>query len=54
MGFSEHMLLSDIGATNTRLALLSHGVLGPINWFAVAEFPYRTGAVNEHFEVPQI
>jgi uncharacterized membrane protein YfcA len=25
-----------------------------LSWFAVAEFPYRTGAVNEHFEVPQI
>jgi glucokinase len=47
MGFShEHMLLGDIGATNARLALLSNGVLGPINWFTVAEFPRFTDAVN--------
>jgi glucokinase len=47
MGFShEHMLLGDIGATNARLALLSNGVLGPINWLAVAEFPRFSDAVN--------
>lgn len=46
MGFTGHLLLGDIGATNARLALLSNGVLGPINWFAVAEFPRFTDAVN--------
>jgi glucokinase len=47
MGFShEHMLFGDIGATNARFALMSNGVLGPINWFTVAEFPRFTDAVN--------
>jgi glucokinase len=47
MGFSpEHMLLGDIGATNARLALLSNGVVGPISWFTVAEFPRFTDAVK--------
>jgi len=33
MGSSpEHMLLGDIGATNARLALVSKGLLGPIEW----------------------
>lgn len=50
MGFSEHQLLGDIGATNARLALLSNGVLGPINRFAVAEFPRFTDAVNAFLE----
>ena len=46
MGSShEHLLLGDIGATNARLALLSDGVLGPISWFAVADFPRFTDAV---------
>ena len=40
MGFShEPVLLGDIGATNARFALLSNGVLGPIEYFTVAEFP---------------
>ena len=34
----EHVLLGDIGATNARLALLSNGVLGPVENFTVAEF----------------
>ena len=47
MDFShEHRLLGDIGATNVRFALLSNGVLGPIKWFTVAEFPRFTDAVN--------
>jgi glucokinase len=47
MGISHvHILLGDIGATNVRLALLSNDVLGPINWFAVAEFPRFSDAVN--------
>ena len=47
MDFShEHLLLGDIGATNARLALLSNGVLGPINWFTVADFPQFTDAVS--------
>jgi glucokinase len=39
-------LLGDIGATNVRFALLSNGVLGPIKWFTVADFPRFTDAVN--------
>jgi len=47
MAFShEHLLLGDIGATNARFALLSNGALGPIDWFAVAQFPRFTDAVN--------
>ena len=42
----RHRLLGDIGATNVRFALLSNGVLGPIKWFTVAEFPRFTDAVN--------
>lgn len=42
----EHLLLGDIGATNARFALVSNGALGPINWFAVAEFPRFADAVN--------
>jgi len=41
----KHRLLGDIGATNVRFALLSNGVLGPIKWFTVADFPRFTGAV---------
>jgi glucokinase len=47
MDFSlEHRLLGDIDATNVRFALLSNGVLGPIKWFTVAEFPRFTDAVK--------
>lgn len=47
MGFShEHILLGDIGATNARLALLSNGVLGPIDCLTVAEFSRFTDAVS--------
>src|SRR5258707_7090739 len=47
MDFShEHRLLGDIGATNVRFALLSNGVIGPIKWFTVADFPRFTDAVN--------
>jgi len=42
----EHRLLGDIGATNVRFALLSNGVLGPVKWFTVADFPRFTDAVN--------
>ena len=47
MGFShEHILLGDIGATNARLALLSNGVLGPIDCLTVAKFSRFTDAVS--------
>ena len=47
MGFyHEHVLLGDIGATNARFALLSNGVLGPIKYFTVAEFPRFTDVLN--------
>ena len=42
----RHRLLGDIGATNVRFALLSNGVLGPIKWFTVADFPRFTDAVT--------
>ena len=47
MGFyHEHVLLGDVGATNARFALLSKGVLGPIKYFTVAEFPRFTDVLN--------
>jgi glucokinase len=42
----EHVLLGDIGATNARLALLSDGVLGPVDSFTVADFARFTDAVD--------
>jgi len=54
MDFShEHMLLGDIGATNVRFALLSNGVLGPIKWFTVGDFPRFTDAVNAFLDCQQ-
>jgi glucokinase len=51
MGSSpEHMLLGDIGATNARLALLSNGVLGPVEWFTVADFARFADAVDAFLE----
>lgn len=51
MGSSpEHVLLGDIGATNARLALLSNGVLGPIDSFTVAEFARFTDALDAFLE----
>jgi glucokinase len=47
----EPILLGDIGATNARLALLSDGVLGPINWFRVSEFPKFSDAVQAFLRV---
>jgi len=43
----NHILLGDIGATNARLALLSNGAIGPIEWFRVAEFERFGDAVSE-------
>jgi glucokinase len=45
----ERVLLGDIGATNARLALLSNGILGPIEWFTVAEFARFIDAVDAFF-----
>jgi glucokinase len=51
MGCShEHVLLGDIGSTNARLALLSDGVLGPIKYFTVAEFPRFPDVVDAFFD----
>jgi glucokinase len=51
MGSSPgRMLLGDIGATNARLALLSDGVLGPVEWFAVAQFARFGDAVEAFLE----
>lgn len=43
---SQHILLGDIGATNARFALLSNGVLGPVDCFMVADFVRFTDAVK--------
>jgi glucokinase len=61
MGSSpEYVLLGDIGATNARLALLSKELLGPIEWFTVAEFARFADAVDaflkrhcRHVSVPE-
>jgi len=45
----EHVLLGDIGATNARFALLSDGILGPIKYFTVAEFPRFPDVVDAFF-----
>jgi glucokinase len=51
MGSSpEYVLLGDIGATNARLALLLKGLLGPIEWFTVAEFARFADAVDAFLE----
>jgi glucokinase len=51
MGSSpEYALLGDIGATNARLALLSKGLLGPIERFTVAEFARFTDLVDAFLE----
>lgn len=50
MGCSrEQVLLGDIGATNARFALLSDGVVGPIKYFTVAEFPRFPDVVEAFF-----
>jgi glucokinase len=56
----EHVLLGDIGATNVRFALLSNGILGPIEWLTVAEFAQFADAVDaflvrhcRHVSVPE-
>jgi glucokinase len=46
----DHMLLGDIGATNARLALLSKGLLGPVEWFTVTEFARFADAVDAFVE----
>jgi Glucokinase len=52
MGSSpEYALLGDIGATNARLALLSKGLLGPIERFTVAEFARFTDLVDAFLEL---
>jgi glucokinase len=45
----EHVLLGDIGATNARFALLADGILGPIKYFPVAEFPQFSDVVDAFF-----
>jgi glucokinase len=44
--YHEHVLLGDVGATNARFTLLSNGVLGPIKYFAVADFPRFIDVLN--------
>jgi glucokinase len=39
-------LLGDIGATNARFALLASGVLGPVSWIEVAQYPNFEDAVD--------
>jgi glucokinase len=40
------VLLGDIGATNARFALLTKGVLGPVSWIEVAQYPNFEDAVD--------
>jgi glucokinase len=47
-------LLADIGATNVRFALLSEGVIGPVKWFTVADFPRFTDAVTAFLDCQQV
>ncbi|MFL6797575.1 MAG: glucokinase [Xanthobacteraceae bacterium] len=35
----QHALLADIGASNARFALLANGLLGPVRYFSVTDFP---------------
>jgi glucokinase len=42
----DHILLGDIGATNARFALLADGIVGPVQWFEVGDFPRFTDAVS--------
>jgi glucokinase len=46
-GFSENVLLGDIGATNARFALLAGGTLGRIEWMEVVRFPRLSDALVE-------
>ncbi|MCC6778877.1 MAG: glucokinase [Hyphomicrobiales bacterium] len=39
------VLLGDIGATNARFALLTGGMVGPVRYFSVADFPQFTDVV---------
>jgi glucokinase len=40
------VLVGDIGATNARFALLTDGILSPIQWFKVADFARFTDVVS--------
>jgi glucokinase len=44
---SEEFLLGDIGGTNARFALSADGRAGPVQDFAVANFPHIIGAIRE-------
>jgi glucokinase len=46
-GFSENVLLGDIGATNARFALLASDTLGHIEWMEVPRFPRLSDALAE-------
>jgi glucokinase len=44
---APQVLLGDIGGTNVRLAVYGGGRLGPLDWFAVADYPQFDVAVTE-------
>ena len=44
--FPERVLLGDIGATNTRFALATESILGPVTTFEVNRFARFTDVVN--------
>ena len=46
-GFSENVLLADIGATNARFALLASDTLSHIEWIEVFRFPRLSDALTE-------
>lgn len=43
---SDHVLLGDIGGTNARFALMSHGTIGPIEHLKVADFRSIADAIT--------
>lgn len=47
-GFTDGaVLLGDIGGTNARFALLSHGEIGPISHIVVADYPDVCAAISD-------
>jgi glucokinase len=37
--FAQSIVLGDVGATNARFAILTDGMIGPIAWFEVSQYP---------------
>jgi glucokinase len=47
----QAILLSDIGATNARFAIMAGDVLGPIAWYEVAQYPAFVDALCAFLEL---